>query len=473
MVPRDLPVPREGVGRARACSSALVSLIILTCNRPAFLRLALAAASAQTYPNLEAIVVDDGSTPVPPNLLRGWRMPVRLVRLRSRASIGGKRNAAVRRARGRVLVHWDDDDMHDPRQVSALACPILANLTEITSLTFSYLATLSATSVTYYAYTTVATSRASTGPFLGSLAYSAQLAARLSHGEAGAPADESTGATAGPFAHTSLSEDLFFVERALASCHRMLPISRVPIVYAPPPPTHPPPALASTPKPRTRRARRRTRTPARVHPPRDRRPARPPPPPRYTRHTSVHNTWQPADFARRTRAEHAASPPAFVDAALSHAYVAAEAEASSLGGCVAKHRHEPHGLARPLRFPYMPPSCCASGPLKSLRRPCTDSLSGRDDCADETFCGGVKGVCTASCTCAGEAAHQRPAATPCGKSCCAYWHRFWTRHPQNCTMARPRPLKAHYCHSHSDGRRDGRGRRGSGGSRPAHDRGQP
>lgn len=39
----------------------LVSLIVLTCNRPGFLHLALELAAAQTYPNLEVVVVDDGT----------------------------------------------------------------------------------------------------------------------------------------------------------------------------------------------------------------------------------------------------------------------------------------------------------------------------------------------------------------------------------------------------------------------------
>ena len=86
-------------------SPPLVSLIVLTCNRHSFLRLALQAAQAQTYPKLEAIVVDDGDRPVPRSALRGYRMPVRLVRLTTPRSIGSKRNAAFRAALGAVILH--------------------------------------------------------------------------------------------------------------------------------------------------------------------------------------------------------------------------------------------------------------------------------------------------------------------------------------------------------------------------------
>ena len=104
----------------------LVSLVILTCNRPAFLRLALCSAVTQTYRPLEAIVVDDGDRAVTLQPSIG-DVPIRLVRSSSKRSIGEKRNAGVSAARGAILMHWDDDDMHHPLHVSTLACPILRN----------------------------------------------------------------------------------------------------------------------------------------------------------------------------------------------------------------------------------------------------------------------------------------------------------------------------------------------------------
>ena len=234
----------------------LVSLIIVTCNRHAFLRLALRAAAAQTYSAIEVIVVDDGPKPAAASaqvLGHGYRFPVRLLRLSSRRSIGAKRNAGVHAARGEVLVHWDDDDVHDPKQLATLACPILNHVADVTALTFSYLARLSTSDMQFYAYRPPSRTRKriDTGPFLGSLAYSrAVVSGLLAHGGGGGA----------PFANTSLSEDLDFVERALDQCRRMLPLAwRAHVVY--------------------------------------------------TRHVAVSNTWRPASLETRMRRAGAAAAP--------------------------------------------------------------------------------------------------------------------------------------------------------------------
>ena len=240
----------------------LVSLIIVTCNRHAFLRLALRAAAAQTYSAIEVIVVDDGPKPAAASaqvLGHGYRFPVRLLRLSSRRSIGAKRNAGVHAARGEVLVHWDDDDVHDPKQVATLACPILNHVADVTALTFSYLARLSTSDMQFYAYRPPSRTRKriDTGPFLGSLAYSRAVVSGLSaHGGGGGGG----GGGGAPFANTSLSEDLDFVERALDQCRRMLPLAwRAHVVY--------------------------------------------------TRHAAVSNTWRPARLETRMRRAGAAAAP--------------------------------------------------------------------------------------------------------------------------------------------------------------------
>ena len=363
----------------------LVSLIILTCNRHKFLQLALAAAEMQTYPNLEAVVVDDGKRMVPDSLLqsRTNRVAVRIVRLTRRASIGQKRNAGFRAARGAVVLHWDDDDIHSPLQASTLACPILRNMTELSSLTFSHLASLSSAGISFHSWGKGRGAGATTGAFLGTLAYSRAVASSLTL--------HST--VQRPFPDSSLSEDLHFVERALDACHRFLPIRGVPIIY--------------------------------------------------TRHASVSNTWRPTGLDGRM-AKPPIEPPRFVTRSMRDAYVAAEREALEHGACTALRRHQPKGLIQPSRSPFMPARCC-EGRKVQMKKPCQDVAN---DCGD-SFCGATKGTCTATCTCPGEAAHRNHdgagARRPCGGYCCSYWHAFWRANPQNCSMKSARPLKKHYC----------------------------
>ena len=390
----------------------LVTLLVLTCNRPAFLRLALDAAARQTYANLEVIVVDDSPRTGLRYRARRYRFALRVVRLSTPTSIGGKRNAGLRIARGAVVLHWDDDDMHHPSQVATLACPILSNATEITALTFGTLALLDGGGgVRFFEYAPNRTRRSSSGPFLGSLAYARGVASSLTLGGAG---------TIAPFAHVSLSEDLDFVERALARCWRMLPISQPHVVY--------------------------------------------------TRHAAAGmNTWRPTDIDARM--QHESPPPAFVDAAARAAYAAAEAHSLRLGACRPKHRHEPPTIVRPVRFPYNPPRCCrrdaaaatgssavggGGGRLSALRRPCTDAVAGGRGCdADETFCGARKGTCTATCHCKGEPlppSRGAPPTTRCSEHCCSYWHRFWRKHAADqCDASGQRPLKRLYCAGRVDG----------------------
>ena len=141
--------------------------------------------------------------------------------------------------------------------------------------------------------------------------------------------------------------------------------------------------------------------------------------------------------------------PAFVGRRMRAAYVAAERDAARRGACVVKHRHEPRSLVRPVRFPYNPPACCVAGEghIGTRRRPCTDAITADQSCGDETFCGATKGVCTATCTCAGDNPHGRVGTTGCSLHCCKYWHKFWRANGRSkCSqIGGPRPLKTFYC----------------------------
>jgi glycosyltransferase involved in cell wall biosynthesis len=132
--PVDVAVVRALIEErfARPAARPLVSCIMPTAERRAFVPLALAAFAAQTYPSLELIVVDDGADPVA-DLVPGDPR-VRYIRLPGRRSIGSKRNLACAEARGEILIQWDDDDWYAPQRVAVQVAPILAGQVQITGL---------------------------------------------------------------------------------------------------------------------------------------------------------------------------------------------------------------------------------------------------------------------------------------------------------------------------------------------------
>lgn len=116
-------------GRAPA---PLVSCIMPTSDRRAFIPLALRCFKEQTYRHRELIVVDDGTDPVS-DVVSGVE-GVRYIRVAPRESIGAKRNRACAEARGAVIVHWDDDDWYARDRLERQVMPILRGAADITGL---------------------------------------------------------------------------------------------------------------------------------------------------------------------------------------------------------------------------------------------------------------------------------------------------------------------------------------------------
>jgi glycosyltransferase involved in cell wall biosynthesis len=102
----------------------LVSVVIPAYNAAAFLSETLDSVLAQTYANLEIIVVDDGSTDATPHLLDNYRNRIRVLR-QTNAGQAAARNYGAREAYGELLAFLDSDDLWDPdkivRQVDLLA----------------------------------------------------------------------------------------------------------------------------------------------------------------------------------------------------------------------------------------------------------------------------------------------------------------------------------------------------------------
>ena len=116
-----------------------------------------------------------------------------------------KRALASRAARAEIILHWDDDDLHEPSRVSAQVAPIARGAAEVTALELSHMAAMPSMEV--YAVT------GPRRPLFSSLAYRASLGRQLS------------------FLNVSLAEDVDFAERALRGCHRFLVVRGVHSLY--------------------------------------------------------------------------------------------------------------------------------------------------------------------------------------------------------------------------------------------------
>ncbi len=102
--------------RRKGAKPPLVTIILVHHNRPGFLTQSLASVRRQDYPNIELIIVDDGSTDpeavayldeVEKSFARkkGWR----ILREPNRY-LGAARNAGIRAAKGEFVLFLDDDN---------------------------------------------------------------------------------------------------------------------------------------------------------------------------------------------------------------------------------------------------------------------------------------------------------------------------------------------------------------------------
>ena len=108
-----------------AMTAPLASCIMPTRDRRAFVPEAIRCFLAQDYAPRELVILDDGEDPVEDCIPSDPR--IRYIRHDRRLSVGAKRNALCREARGEFILHWDDDDWYPGwrtrRQMEALEAP--------------------------------------------------------------------------------------------------------------------------------------------------------------------------------------------------------------------------------------------------------------------------------------------------------------------------------------------------------------
>jgi glycosyltransferase involved in cell wall biosynthesis len=94
----------------------LVSAVIPSYNYGRFVAEAVASVLGQTYPHVEVIVVDDGSTDDTPQRLEPFGTRIRYLRQENQG-LSGARNTGIRAARGPFVALLDADDVWHPRKL--------------------------------------------------------------------------------------------------------------------------------------------------------------------------------------------------------------------------------------------------------------------------------------------------------------------------------------------------------------------
>jgi glycosyltransferase involved in cell wall biosynthesis len=88
----------------------LVSAIIPTFNRAAWIGEAIDSVLAQDYPHIELIVVDDGSTDTTPQVVQRYQTAVTFIRQPQRG-VSAARNQGVAASQGALIAFLDSDDL--------------------------------------------------------------------------------------------------------------------------------------------------------------------------------------------------------------------------------------------------------------------------------------------------------------------------------------------------------------------------
>lgn len=105
-----------------------VSIVMAVCNGEAYLQETIDSILSQTYPNLEIIIVNDGSTDATPTILQrikgDW---VKIIHLEANQGAANALNIGINLAEGAWIAIHDADDLSLPHRIEAQVSYVLAN----------------------------------------------------------------------------------------------------------------------------------------------------------------------------------------------------------------------------------------------------------------------------------------------------------------------------------------------------------
>lgn len=102
----------------RGDDQELVSVIIASYNHAAYIEASIRSVVAQTYPHIELLVVDDGSSDGSPELLRRLQAELGFdLRIQANQGLSRTLNETIARARGNLIVPFGSDDIMFPQRI--------------------------------------------------------------------------------------------------------------------------------------------------------------------------------------------------------------------------------------------------------------------------------------------------------------------------------------------------------------------
>lgn len=110
-------------------TAPLISIIIPTYNRSHYVQLTIDSALAQTYPNTEVIVVDDGSTDNTEAALQRYGERIRYIKQENQGE-SVARNVAIEVSQGECVALLDSDDLWQPDKLEKQSA-LLQNQPEV------------------------------------------------------------------------------------------------------------------------------------------------------------------------------------------------------------------------------------------------------------------------------------------------------------------------------------------------------
>ena len=128
----DIPLAIPAIATPRA-GTGMVSVITPTRDRSRFLSRALTYFRGQDYANIEWLVLDDSPRPDRP-LADLNDNNISYQHVDGKMSIGEKRNILIEKARGDIIVQFDDDDYYAPNYVSAMVAALVARDADLINL---------------------------------------------------------------------------------------------------------------------------------------------------------------------------------------------------------------------------------------------------------------------------------------------------------------------------------------------------